>query len=287
MITEDSAYADELDCAIDAAKRAGAVVRDLYERSTAATYVKGDGSPVTDADLAADRIIRGALRSSYPGDAILTEEGVDNQPRLDATRCWLVDPIDGTKQFVNRTGEFDILIALVVAGRPVVGVSFQPTTGLLLAATDGGGAFVQRDSERLPLRLTPAASPPRLVTSYWLGAPASMPVLSRVAERLGAAPPHISELGIYTRGFVPPGNQYDALIGFGATGTETMGWEWDVAVSDLVIHEAGGRVTDLSGQVLRYNKPNPRNTGGLVLTVDPATHDRVVAAIGPEIGQPV
>ncbi|MGH2531222.1 MAG: 3'(2'),5'-bisphosphate nucleotidase CysQ family protein [Thermomicrobiales bacterium] len=283
MIREEIVYVPELVCAIDAAKRAGAVVRDLYERSAALSYVKHDGSPVTDADLAADRIIREALRSSYPDDVLLTEEGADDPARLDVARCWLVDPIDGTKQFVNRTGEFDVLIALIVAGRPVVGVSLQPTTGLLLSAVEGGGASIERDGASQPLRLLPAASPPRLVTSLWLGAPASMPILSRVAERLGAKPPDISELGIYTRTFVPPGNRYDALIGFGVTGTESMGWEWDVAVTDLVLHEAGGRVTDLSGQLLRYNKPSPRNTSGLVAAVDPGTHERVVAAIEPEL----
>jgi 3'-phosphoadenosine 5'-phosphosulfate (PAPS) 3'-phosphatase len=92
-------------------------------------------------------------------------------------------------------------------------------------------------------------------------------------------------LGIYPRSFIPPDNQFDALIGFGVTGSETMGWEWDAAVTDLVIHEAGGRLTDLSGQLLRYNKPIPRNTGGVLLAVDPETHSRILTAIEPELAR--
>lgn len=285
MSTAQQVYVEELTVAVAAAKRAGAAIQDLYERAAAASYVKGDGSPVTDADLAADCIIRRVIGDAFPADAILTEEGADDRARLNAAHCWVVDPIDGTKQFIERTGEFDVLIALVVAGRPVVGVSYQPPTGLLIAATAGGGAFVEQNGTRRPLRLTPAAGPPRIVTSHWLGAPASMPVLSRVAARLGAPPPAMSELGIYTRTFISPENEFDALIGYSDKLTQPMGSEWDATVADLVIHEAGGRVSDLAGRLHIYNKPAPKNVGGLVLAVDPATHTHILRAIKPELAR--
>ena len=121
------------------------MVREFYDGETAATYAKGDGSPVTDADLAADRAIREVLNDRFPDDAILSEEGQDDEGRLSVSRCWIVDPIDGTEQFIQRTGEFDVLVALVEDGRPVVAAGYQPTTRLLLAATRRGGAWMRRD----------------------------------------------------------------------------------------------------------------------------------------------
>jgi 3'-phosphoadenosine 5'-phosphosulfate (PAPS) 3'-phosphatase len=278
----------ELAVAAAAATAAGAVVRDLYERAAATTYTKGDGSLVTDADLAADRAIRDALTAAFPADAILTEEGVDDDSRLGAVRCWLVDPIDGTNQFVDRTGEFDVLIALAVDGRPVVGVLYQPTTDTLLTAAIGRGAWIERGGERRPLRFAPVPTdaPPRLMTSIWLGAPANLPLLERTAARLGGGTPIVSPLGVTVRRFVPPGNSADALIGLNAAADLTMAWEWDFAAAEVVVHEAGGRVSDVRGNPHRYNKPVPRNVGGILLSVDPTTHARILAALRPELTHP-
>lgn len=278
----------ELAVATAAVKVAGATVRDLYERAAAASYTKGDGSPVTDADLAADRIIRGALRSAFPTDAILTEEGADDQSRLAAARCWVVDPIDGTQQFVDRTGEFDVLIALVEDGRPTLGVLYQPTTDTLLAAATGLGAWIERAGERQPLHFAPVQpdEAPRLMTSFWFGAPDNLPLLQRAADRLGTGAPSTSPLGVTVRHFVPPIHRADALVGFYVNGRPSMAWEWDFAAPEVVVREAGGLVTDVWGRPHRYNKPDPRNVGGIVLSVDPLTHQRVLDALRPEVGDP-
>jgi 3'-phosphoadenosine 5'-phosphosulfate (PAPS) 3'-phosphatase len=268
-------YQEEITTAVAAARAAGAVVRDLYDRSAATAHLKGDGSPVTDADLAADRIIRDALMRAFPADGILTEESGDDRVRLQTKRCWLVDPLDGTKQFIDRTGEFDILIALVVAGRPVLGVAYQPTTGLLLNAIAGQGAWIEQDGHRQRLQFRPASTPPRLATSIWFGAPATLPLLTRAASCLDAPPPDILPIGIYARNFAPPDNQYDALIGI----TSLLGAEWDFAATDLIIHEAGGRMTDIAGHLHRYNKPDVQNQNGVVVSVDPATHQRIIEAL--------
>jgi 3'-phosphoadenosine 5'-phosphosulfate (PAPS) 3'-phosphatase len=275
-------YSQELAVAIAAAKEAAAVVRDLYERSAAESYVKGDGSPVTDADLAADRIIRQHLISAFPDDAILTEEGADDHARLGVERCWLVDPVDGTQQFIDRTGEFDILIALVVGERPVAGLLLQPTTGVLLSATSGGDAWIEQDGIRSPLKFEPSAGAPRMLTSIWLGAPENFPVLNRVANRLGSPPVMTSRFGVTVRHFVPPGNHYDALLGLNVAGRDTMGWEWDFAAADILVQESGGVMTDLDGNLHRYNKPIPRNNNGLIFAVDPETHASVLMAVAAE-----
>jgi len=281
----DHPYAAELAAAVAAASEAGRVVRDLYERAAAATYTKTDGSLVTDADFAADRVVRAILHERCPADPILTEEGQDDPARLASERCWVVDPIDGTDQFVRRTGEFDVLVALVVDGRPVAAAGCHPPSGLVLGAAAGGGAWVERESERRPLRYPPVAgSPPRVATSVWLGAPANLDILGRVAARLGAAPTAILPTGVSPRLFATNGDRvFDALVGLKLGLDQTMAWEWDFAVTDLIVHEAGGVFTDLWGRPHRYNKPVPRNVGGLVAAADPATHTRLLAALRPEL----
>lgn len=288
---QNQPHAAELDAAIAATTEAGRVVRDLYDRSAAATYEKTDGSLVTDADLAADAVVRRVLGERFPHDPILTEEGSDDPARLASARCWIVDPIDGTDQFVRRTGEFDVLVGLVVDGRPVVAAGYQPTTGLLCAATAGGGAWtrVGPGEEQRPLRLEPVAAggAPHLATSVWFGAPANLAALGRVADRLGAAPPAVDQTGFSPRLFLPA-RRHDAMLGLRLDGDGSMAWEWDFAVSDLFIHEAGGVVTDLRGNLHRYNKPRPRNDGGLLAAADPQTHVRLVEAVaaagGEELG---
>jgi fructose-1,6-bisphosphatase/inositol monophosphatase family enzyme len=99
VTVETGTYARELEIAVSTALEAGAAVREFYETASAATYTKGDGSPVTDADLASDRIIRRRIGEAFPDDAMLTEEGADEASRLTNPRCWVVDPIDGT---INR-----------------------------------------------------------------------------------------------------------------------------------------------------------------------------------------
>ena len=279
-------YDLELEAAVVAATEAGRTVRDLYDRAAATTYAKADGSLVTDADLAADRIIRAVLAERFPDDPILTEEGSDDEGRLASARCWIVDRLDGTDQFVRRTDEFDVLVALVVDGRPVVAAGYQPPTGLLCSAARDQGAWTRRDDEpeRRPVRLdpVPAGRPPRLATSVWFGAPATLPALTRVAGRVGAAGPETQLTGFSPRLFLPD-RRCDAMIGLISAADQTMAWEWDFAVADLFVREAGGLVTDLHGRPHRYNKPHPRNEAGLLTAADPALHARLLAALRPEL----
>jgi 3'-phosphoadenosine 5'-phosphosulfate (PAPS) 3'-phosphatase len=277
---------DDLDAAIAAAVAAGAVVREFYDGETAATYAKGDGSPVTDADLAADRAIREVLNDHFPDDAILSEEGQDDEGRLSVSRCWIVDPIDGTEQFIQRTGEFDVLVALVEDGCPVVAAGYQPTTRLLLAATRGGGAWMRRDQRAWQrLQLEPAGDRLRIGTSKWFGAPGNAAIVASIAGNLGAVPEEPAATGFSPRMFLAQ-RAIDVMIGVRPGADQTMASEWDFAVADLVFHEAGGMVTDLSGQQFRYNKPVPCNVGGLIAAADPVSHARVLAALERESSRP-
>ncbi len=279
MSTDSNRFLGELDAAIVAVRTAGAIIKDFYDRSTAATYTKGDGSPVTDADLAADRAIREVLSTRFPQDPILSEEGTDSTERLDARRCWIVDPVDGTEQFIQRTGEFDVLVAFVEDGRPAAVAGFQPTTSILVTATRNGGAWVQQgDGPRQRLQLAPASAGPRMATSKWFGAPGNAPIIQRAAQHLGLDPGTSRVTGFTPRMFTPP-SDIDVIIGVRDGEDQNMASEWDFAVADLVFHEAGGVVTDLQGMPFRYNKPAPLNVGGLVAAVDPTSHALVLDAI--------
>lgn len=277
-------WSAELETAIDASRRAGQVVREAYDRAPTIPYLKHDGSLVTDADLAADRLIREDLARHFPADALLTEETADDPARRAAGRCWIADPIDGTDQFVNRTGRFDVLIALVVAGRPVVGAVCHPPSGTILAAAAGRGAWIENERSRRSIRfaaLRPA--PPRLAISIWFGAPAIAPAVERIAARIGGA--SIATITTNARPFdlLDTDRPYDALIGLIDAPNRSYGKEWDFAAIDLIVREAGGVFSDLKGRPHRYNKADVRNRGGILVAPDPETHARLVAAIAPEL----
>lgn len=280
-------YADELRVAVATALEAGAAVRTMYDAASAETYTKGDGSPVTDADLASDRIIRERIGAAFPHDPLLTEEGADDETRLGSERVWIADPIDGTQQFIDRTGEFDVALALAVAGRPVVGVLYQPATDQALIAVSGGGAWVCKEGVVTPIRFAtrPVEATLSLYTSVYFGAPESLPLLARICARSGANAPGVSRWGVTPRELLPTG-RYDALIGLFSPPRRYIAWEWDFAAADLFVHEAGGRFTDLRGHLHHYNKPGGRNQGGLLMSADPRVHELFLMAIAQESDLP-
>ena len=265
----------ELAVAILAARRAAAAILERRTRPTVST--KPDGSPVTSADLAADAAIRTTVREAFPGDAILTEEGVDDGARLSNRRCWIGDPLDGTRYFMAGSDDFDTFLALVVDGMPVVAVSLQPATGLLLGAVAGRGAWRQEgDGPRRRLTLSPG-SPCRLATKAWLGAPENLTALEAVARTLDGQLLQ-AVFSLCPRCFLPPSPTIDAMIGLSAE-RPLDAWEWDIAPTDLIVREAGGAATDLTGAPLRYNQSVPRFASGLIVAADPVLHRSLVQAL--------
>src|SRR5262245_37452626 len=128
------------------ARLAGEAALRFY--GTATAEYKDGGSPVTAADHAANECIVKGLRAYFPGDAILSEESKDSLDRLKAERLWIVDPLDGTKEFLAQNGEFAVMIGLAVRGEPVLGVVYLPATQTLYSAERGGGAWVERTGTR-------------------------------------------------------------------------------------------------------------------------------------------
>lgn len=201
--------------------------------------LKSDRSPVTAADLAAQNAIVAALRD-IDATPVVSEESYE---RADTANCWLVDPIDGTKEFIKRTGEFTVNIALVRDGEPVLGVVYAPALELTYAAERRSGSW--KNSEPLQPR-TDATPPYRMVVSRDHAAPEE----SDLARRLDAVP-------------VPKGSTLklcavaEGSADFYARIHPTM--EWDTAAAQCVVECAGGFVVDREGNRLRYGKAGARN----------------------------
>lgn len=280
----DPSFERELAVAMEAGRQAAGVILDFYNAGSTGTYTKGDGSPVTDADLASDAVIRRVLTEAFSEDALLTEEGARDERRLGNRRCWIVDPIDGTAQYVARTGLFDVMIALVVDGRPAVAVSVHPVSGRLHAAVRGQGAWrYDADGDRVPFSIQPPPTPPRLVSSKWYGGRDSGAALARISAAVGATPPPVLEVGFQARAFDETERAYDAFIGLPPPSRISIAQEWDLASVDLIVHEAGGRFTDCWGREHRYNKRNTGISGGILAAACPELHATLLGAIAHEL----
>jgi 3'(2'),5'-bisphosphate nucleotidase len=269
--------------AIEIARTAGKAILDFYGTQSATEYEKSDGSPVTDADLAADQIIRDGIRDAFPDDAIMTEESADDRSRLQKSRCWIVDPLDGTAQFIGRTGEFDVMIALVEAELPVVSVIYQPTTDLLYYATPGGGAWSGHGAAAERIRVQRFGEPPVIAASKYYGGNELPNTLHRIAGSVGAADPEVWTVGYQPRRIVSSTWVSDAFVGLWAPDGTRFAREWDLAAPDLFTTEAGGVFTDAYGVRYRYNQPETQINRGLVTSNDAELHTRLIAAIAEEL----
>ncbi len=259
----------ELSVAARLARSAGAAAMALYGDVEARE--KPGGSPVTAADHAANGVIVAGLRAAFPGDPILSEESRDDRSRLESERVWIVDPLDGTKEFLAQNGEFAIMIGLAVGGAAVLGVVYQPDGDALFAAAVGAGAWVERGADRRPLARD-AADPSKL---RMVGSRSHAdPVVEQIRERLGVddvAPS--GSVGVKC-----------ALIAEGARDVYVHPVpylkEWDTCAPEVILREAGGRVTDCLGRPLAYNKPDTHQPDGIVATA-PGVHERVLAVVEP------
>jgi 3'(2'), 5'-bisphosphate nucleotidase len=238
-----------LEAVVRIAKRAGRVVLDVYEGGCTVTG-KSDGSPVTEADHLAEALILSELRALSPDVPVVAEEAVaaGNVPRV-GDRFWLVDPLDGTKEFVSRNGEFTVNIALVEQGGPVLGVVFAPALGRLFAGAAGHGAFVEDAQGRRPIRCRAVpAGGCTVVASRSHGGVAALD-----AFLAGRAVASLTEAGSSLKLCLVAAGEADLYPRLGRT------MEWDVAAGHAVLRAAGGKVQCLSGGELRYGKPGFAN----------------------------
>jgi 3'(2'), 5'-bisphosphate nucleotidase len=233
-----------LDPIIRAAQLAGAAIMEVYGTDFGVRG-KADASPVTEADVRAETLILDALRKLTPQIPVIAEESVSagNVPAIGA-RFWLVDPLDGTKEFISRNGEFTVNIALVEEGTPTLGVVLAPALGRLYAGS-GTEAFVEDASGRRPIhcRAVPAEGL-TVVASRSHGDAAALDAF--LGGRKVAS---LANAGSSLKLCLVAAGEADLYPRLGRT------MEWDIAAGHAVLLAAGGSVTDLQHAPLRYGKP--------------------------------
>jgi myo-inositol-1(or 4)-monophosphatase len=236
----------ELTLAREAALSAGEILERYFRDRGFEIDQKGKDNPVTTADFDADNEIKRLLRGPFPAYGWLSEETADNSERLSRRRVWIVDPLDGTKEFIKGIPEFVVAIALAEDGHSILGVTYNPIKREMFWCTRGGGCFM--DSK--PVQVTPT---PTLEHATVLA--------SRSETSRGEWKSYEGKLTVNPIGSVA----YKlALVAAGradATFTRTPKSEWDIASGAALIIEAGGRITDIDGSEMRFNKPSVKLKG--------------------------
>lgn len=267
-------YELELAFARRVAREAEEVVLRIYEaagRDQGSLQVehKGGGlGPVTEADQAVNDLLVSRIQAEFPDDAILAEESEDDGRRLEAARFWCIDPLDGTKEFIKRNGEFSIMIGLVdraAGGRPVLGVVVEPAHRVIMVAAEGHGAFIEGpDGVPRRLQVSDRAEGHRL--RFIVSRSHPDPETTEVARRLDIEQMRpCGSVGLKLGRIAE--DEADAYLNFsGKT------WFWDTCAPEAIFAQAGGRLTRLDGQPIDYLAASPRNDYPL-LASNGASHD--------------
>ena len=250
--------------------RAAGEILDVYASEFAITR-KDDRSPLTAADLASHRCIVEGLRALTPDIPVLSEESrdIDIARRREWTTLWLVDPLDGTREFIKRNGEFTVNIALIKDGVATFGVIQQPVTGVLWHGALGGGAFRRErseESEEIPIRVrTPATMPLRVAASRSHRDERTQALLDALPDSQAVACGSSLKFCRIAEGGI------DLYPRFGPTS------EWDTAAGQAILEAAGGAVLDPRGRPLRYNQRDTLLNGDFLAFGDVALRSHLPA----------
>jgi 3'(2'), 5'-bisphosphate nucleotidase len=243
---------DELETALTIGRRAAEVVKAIYA-TPFEVELKGQNDPVTRADREANALICEALAAAFPGDAVIAEESVPTDPseiaRLVALpRIWFVDPLDGTKEFTDRIGEFAVMIGLAVNGRAVLGVVVRPTTDEAMAGRVGSAAFMEDGKgARRPLAVSTVSDPSQ--ATLMVSRSHRPPVVEPVCARLGIT--RLTPSGSVGVKVARVATAEAEIYVHGGRGAK----RWDTCGPEAILVAAGGRFTDLAGR--RSTTPRP------------------------------
>jgi len=246
-------------------REAGALALQTF-RGQLVSWTKGASSPVSEADIAVDALLRERLLNIRDA-GWLSEETEDDPARLRRDEVWVVDPIDGTRAYLAGSPEWVIAAALVCAGRPVVAALYAPVSDELFLSVAGGGATV--NGTRIA-----ASSGDQLAGATFSGAKRRLDSLAAIEPGI-ATVPRIPSLALRL-----------ARVATGAidgTFTAPNSRDWDLAAADLLVHEAGGRITTLTGQSLIYNRPDPVH--GALVAAGRARHARLLGLIRDRLSE--
>jgi myo-inositol-1(or 4)-monophosphatase len=242
------------DLLIESVREAGAIARK-YFGGQYKSWHKSRGNPVTEADIEIDAFLKAKLLAARPDYGWLSEETADDPARLTRARIFVVDPIDGTYGFLRQRPHFTVVAAVVMDSRPVAAAIYNPITDEMFAGAKGQGSQVNGMALKVSGKAELAHS--RLLAGRDFiddpGWPTPWPPLT-VESRASIA---------YRMGLVAKA-EFDAMVSLSDKS------DWDLAAGDLIVHEAGGRVTSQTGEMLRYNQVRPVQKG--VISAGPAFH---------------
>lgn len=271
----------ELETALRLAREAGAKVLEYYALEIVAEEKLGldnFAEPVTVADRASSRIIVDGLQNQFPDDFILSEEELDDPDgRTQIDRVWITDPIDGTWGFLKKDGDFAVQIGLAIHGEPVVGVVYVPAHGHLYFAAKDQGSFVAIDDGE-PRRLRVSDNTDLSQMNLAVSRNHRSPKISRI----------VSELGLKNeiqRGSVglKVGLVAEAVCDLYIHLSPRTKF-WDTCAPQIILEEAGGRLTDLFGERIRYGISDVQNHGGIV-AANGAAHETIIECLRPILNE--
>lgn len=251
----------DLELLLRAAKAAGEIALG-FTGPTARSWDKPGQGPVTEADYAVNDVLHDILRSARPGYGWLSEETPDSPERLARDHVFIIDPIDGTRSFIEGSGTWAHSMAIAHHGQVTAAVVYLPARARLFAAAKGRGASLNGEPIRTGSRTRVA------------GATLMAPKPAMHPDRWKASPPDVHRTHrpslAYRMALIAQG-RFDAML------TLRPAWHWDIAAGTLIAHEAGARVTDPQGQALVFNTPDPKSPG--VVSANPALHAELLGAL--------
>ena len=266
----------ELETAIALARKASATILDFYENGfeiEEKIHADNFSEPVTIADRTASRIIVEGLSDTFPNDGILSEEEFDDMKRLDKQRVWIIDPLDGTQGFINKNGDFAVQIGLAVNGEAVLGVVYLPLEDVLYFASKDEGAWMI-ENDKTPKRLEVSGETDFARMNLAVSRNHRSPRMSLVVESLGLKK-EIRRGSVGLKIGLMAQKICDLYIHLSPRTKH-----WDTCAPEIILREAGGRMTDLFGEKIIYNTPDVHNYNG-VLASNGIAHDLTVARLKP------
>jgi myo-inositol-1(or 4)-monophosphatase len=245
---QDGALERDTALLIETVRDAGSLALSLF-RTELRNWIKGKSSPVSEADIAVNDLLARRLQAATPDYGWLSEESADDPARLRKRRVWIVDPIDGTRSYLAGQEDWCVSVALVEGATPLLGAVFAPVTGELFLASRGAGSTLNGRAIR-------TASGARLDPARIVG---PKPLVQRLGSALepGEIHPRIGSLALKIC------RAAEGRLDVAFAGGQSH--DWDLAAADLIVHEAGGTMTTLTGDIVVYNRPEVK-------------HDTLVAA---------
>lgn len=245
----------QLAAAIKAGELAKRVILDIYKQPFN-VEIKSDKSPVTAADKQADKVIREFLLKEFPTYALLTEESADDKSRLSNDYCWIIDPLDGTTNFVSKNDEFTTNIALSYKGKIVVGVVFVPVTGEIYYATDHGGAFYSINGTVREIHVNNRKKDLRVLLSISHHGKPEEDALEIYGNLITSK----EKKGAALKGCLIAKGDAELSVRFN---DKTK--EWDTAAPQIIVKEADGLFIEPNGKWIKYNKEDVVNRNGYII----------------------